>query len=181
MTMEQNTSLYLMETKTGLKMFLINTSHRRDSLMRLRSFGSILKTNPQTISPISDRTAYVLPADYAYGFRGPYANDRIWGFWNPDSVTDGICNNISKLIQEYGDKLDIVYPNGTYPVESLGYKNIFYWNDPRLADISVASATASATDSQKGLSPLEMYIFSGTAAILAIFAVAVMIFKFKRH
>jgi hypothetical protein len=117
--------------------------------------------------------------DYAYGFRGP--SDRIWGLWNRDSLTDSICRNVSKLMQEYGYNLDIVYPNGTYPVESLGYRNVFYWNDPRLVDVPIASATASLTDSQKGLSPVEMYVFSGTAVVLGTIAVATMFFKFKRH
>jgi len=132
----------------------------------IREFWQYAQETPQTISPVSDRTAYVLPADYAYGFRGPY--DRIWGLWNPDSITDSICRNVSKLMQEYCSNLDIVYPNGTYPVESLGYKNIFYY-------------TGSATGSQKGLSLLEMYVFSGTAIILAAVAVVAVFLKFKRH
>jgi|WetSurMetagenome_2_1015567.scaffolds.fasta_scaffold83432_2 hypothetical protein len=144
----------------------------------IKEFWQYAQITPQNISPASDRTAYVLPVDYAYGFRGP--SDRIWGLWSPDSITDGICRNVSKLIQKYGYNLDIVYPNGTYPVESLGYKNVFYWNDPRLADSSVISVTASSTDPQKGFSLLEMYIFSGTAIILAIFAVAFMFHKFKK-
>jgi hypothetical protein len=145
----------------------------------IREFWQYAQATPRTINPASDRTAYVLPVDYAYGFRGP--NDRIWGLWNPDSITDSICRNVSKLIQEYGYNLDIVYPNGTYPVESLGYRNVFYWNDPRLADIPMASATIFATDSQKDLSLLEMYVFSGTAAALAVVAFVTMFLKFKRH
>src|SRR5512135_2244576 len=48
-----------------------------DQLEAINEFWQYYHANPRTISPISDRTAYVLPADYAYGFRGP--SDRIWG------------------------------------------------------------------------------------------------------
>ena len=145
----------------------------------IKAFWEYAQSTPRTISPVSDRTAFVLPVDYAYGFRGP--SDRIWGLWNPDSLTDSICRNVSKLMQEYGYNLDIVYPNGTNPVESLGYRNVFYWNDPRLADVPMASATDSATASQKGFSLIEMYVFYGTAAILTIVAVATMFFKLKKR
>jgi hypothetical protein len=145
----------------------------------MKEFWQYVKANPQTISPVSDRTAYVLPADYAYGFRGP--NDRIWGLWDPDSLTDSICRNVSTLMQEYSYNLDIVYPNGTYPVESLGYKNIFYWNDPRLIDTPITSAPATATGSQKNLTMLEIYVFSCTAVVLTVVAVVAMLLKFKKH
>jgi hypothetical protein len=145
----------------------------------IQEFWQYAQTTPRTISTVSERTAYVLPADYAYGFRGP--SDRIWGLWNPDSITDCICRNVSKLIKEYGYNLDIVYPNGTYPVESLGYRDVFYWNDSRLADSPVASATDSLGNSQKGLSGFEIYVFLVTTAIVAIVAVATMFFKFKKH
>jgi hypothetical protein len=32
----------------------------------------------------------------------------------------------------FGPKLDIVYPRADQATESLGYENIFYWNDTRL-------------------------------------------------
>lgn len=152
-----------------------------DQLTAIKEFSQYAQATPQTVTPVGDRTAYVLPLDYAYGFRGPY--DRIWGLWNPDSLTDSICVNVSKLMQEYGNNFDIVYPNGTNPVESVGYKDIFYWNDPRLVDTPITSATATATttDSQKGISPLEMYVFSGTATILAVIVVVVVLLRFKRH
>ncbi len=154
-----------------------------DQLEAINEFWQYYNANP-----LSDRTAYVLPLDYAYGFRGP--SDRIWGLWSRDSIisgicwdsiTNSICNNVSKLIQEYGKNLDIVYPNGTYPVESLGYRNVFYWNDTRLVDDPLASETTSATGSQKGLSSLEMYVLSSVATILVIFTTAAIFFKFKRH
>ena len=48
----------------------------------MKQFWQYVKANPRTITPVSDRTAYVLPEDYAYGFRGP--NDKIWGLWQAD-------------------------------------------------------------------------------------------------
>jgi hypothetical protein len=37
----------------------------------MKQFWQYAKANPRTVSPVSERSAYVLPEDYAYGFRGP--------------------------------------------------------------------------------------------------------------
>ena len=152
----------------------------------MKEFWQYAQANPRTMSPVSDRTAYVLPLDYGYGFRGP--QDKIWGLWGNDSITSDICYNVSKLILEYGNNLDIVYPNGTNPVESLGYSNIYYWNDSRLAESPTSSPTysiqadpSSSTISQKNLLPAEMYVFGGTAGILAIVAFMAVFFKFRKQ
>ena len=96
----------------------------------MKEFWQYVQANPRTISPVSDRTAYVLPADYGYGFRGP--KDKIWGLWNADSLTLDIGMSITTLFQMYPNNLDIVYPDGSQSLESAGYGNVIYWNDTRL-------------------------------------------------
>jgi len=72
-------------------------------------------------------TAYVLPSDYGYGFRGPA--DGIWGAFVPDALSPVIWNATNSLIQRYGTRLDIVYETKTdsLPV-TLPYKKLIYWN-----------------------------------------------------
>jgi hypothetical protein len=72
-------------------------------------------------------TAYVLPSDYGYGFRGPA--DRIWGAFGPDELSPVIWNATNSLIQKYGPELDIVYETKTENVPiTLPYKKLIYWN-----------------------------------------------------
>ncbi|MCW4046801.1 MAG: hypothetical protein NWE99_04465 [Candidatus Bathyarchaeota archaeon] len=72
-------------------------------------------------------TAYVLPKDYGYGFRGP--DDRIWGYFPPDALSPVVWNTSTILIREYGIRLDIVYETkiDDYPV-NLPYERLIYWN-----------------------------------------------------
>jgi hypothetical protein len=72
-------------------------------------------------------TAYVLPKDYGYGFRGP--DDRIWGYFPPDALSPVIWNASTSLIREYGIRLDIVYETkiGDKPI-NLPYERLIYWN-----------------------------------------------------
>jgi hypothetical protein len=71
-------------------------------------------------------TAYVLPSDYGYGFRGPAG--KIWVF-GPDALSPVIWNATTSLIQTYGTRLDIVYETKTDNVPiTLPYKKLIYWN-----------------------------------------------------
>jgi len=71
--------------------------------------------------------AYVLPADYGYGFRGP--QDNIWGLWPSDSFSTKIWNDTSTLLTKYAGKIDIVYEEKTHnaPVD-LPYRTLIFWN-----------------------------------------------------
>jgi len=71
--------------------------------------------------------AYVLPADYGYGFRGP--QDKIWGLWPSDSFSTKIWNDTSTLLTKYAGKIDIIYEERTHnaPVD-LPYRTLIFWN-----------------------------------------------------
>ena len=102
-------------------------SLQEEHLDALKQFWQYMKNNPRTNDPISDRFAYVLPKDYGYGFRG--ANDRIWGFWEADNLTDKIWNDVTALLnqEEYKIKMDIIYEDSLQPVLPK-YSKLIFWN-----------------------------------------------------
>jgi hypothetical protein len=59
---------------TNVTEYGILTQEHLDSM---REFWNYMNTVPQPTQ--ASKTAYVLPEDYGYGFRGP--EDRIWGLW----------------------------------------------------------------------------------------------------
>ena len=103
----------------------------------MKQFWEYAKANPRTISPVSDRTAYVLPENYAYGFRGP--TDRIWGLWIGDDLSTDISMSVASLLQIFETNLDIVYP--TQSLDSAGYNDIVHWNDTRLIPTPTLDST----------------------------------------
>ena len=72
-------------------------------------------------------TAYVLPRDYGYGFRGP--DDKIWGKWEADTLSPQIWNDVNNLLATYGLELDVVYETriGNLPI-NLPYGKLIFWN-----------------------------------------------------
>jgi hypothetical protein len=92
----------------------------------LKRFWQYAAANPRVSSVASDRVAYVLPEGYAYGFRGP--NDKIWGLWEADNLTDQICNTLGGLMKEYGTKLDVIYDEGLQPNNTYAYSKLLFWN-----------------------------------------------------
>ncbi|MGD0202795.1 MAG: hypothetical protein ABSC20_02670 [Candidatus Bathyarchaeia archaeon] len=147
---------------------------QQGQLDAMKQFWQYVQANPRTISPVSDRTAYVLPAAYGYGFRGP--KDKIWGLWNADSLTIDIGMSVSTLLQMNGNNLDIVYPSQT--LESAGYKSIIYWNDTRLIP------TTSPQPQQHTSSPFyanTVYLYVIATSILVAVAVAITVLKFRKR
>ncbi len=69
--------------------------------------------------------ALVLPADYGWGMRTP--NDTIWGLWQPDGNSGQVWTQLQDKLDQYGQKLDIVYDDPAFPV-SGNYSQVFYWN-----------------------------------------------------
>ncbi len=139
----------------------------------MEQFWQYVKANPRSPSPVSERTAYVLPADYGYGFRGP--NDKIWGLWQADNLSLDLSMSVSTLMQMDGDKLDIVYPSPT--LESAGYHSVIEWNDPTLIP------TPSPTPQKNGFPPFyttTIYFYAVVAGLVAA-AVVFTALKFKKR
>ena len=197
--LENGTELYndmILSYENGAKYIIVFDSNKnwtqnvlqQGQLDAMKEFWQYVQANPRTISPVSDRTAYVLPADYGYGFRGP--EDKIWGLWNADSLTIDIGMSITTLFQMDGNNLDIVYPSQT--LESAGYNSIIYWNNTKLIPIMptiqspspILPPTPSPTPQQETpllFYPTTVYIYAIAASILAAVAVAITVLKFRKR
>jgi hypothetical protein len=102
--------------------------HDKDRLNALKRFWRYATDNPRPSDPPTDRVAYVLPKDYGYGFRGP--NDKIWGLWEADEYNNSlkISTEVGALLDEYQNRLDIIYDDGLATNSSYGYSRLIFWN-----------------------------------------------------
>jgi hypothetical protein len=92
----------------------------------MQEFWNNSKTSkPSEVYPAN--IAYVLPADYGYGFRSSI--DTIWGLWNADALTANIWDTANSLLATYGNNLDIVYATRIdNELVALPYKTLIFWN-----------------------------------------------------
>jgi len=154
-----------------------------DQLTAMQQFWQYTKDHPRSISPVSERSAYVLPEDYAYGFRSP-TEDRIWGLWSNDSLTLAVSMSMASLFQIFGTNLDVIYPSNLHPPESLGYKMVVYWNDTRLIPIETPSQNATSQPPTQTLTnqPYTPFLFYAVGASLLIaISISIIILKFKNR
>jgi hypothetical protein len=156
-----------------------------DQLTAMQQFWQYTKTHPRSISPVSDRSAYVLPQDYAYGFRSP-TEDRIWGLWNNDTLTLEVSMSMASLFQIFGKNLDIIYPDILHPPESLGYKMVVYWNDTRLIPTPTPMPTPSQNTTSQPTQILNnqpyttILFYAIGASLLVAISLSIIILKFKK-
>lgn len=90
----------------------------------MQQFWDYVKHNPRPVET-NPRAAYVLPADYAYGFRGPA--DSVWGLWGPDALSSKVWSDANTLTSQYGNGLDIVYEDALQR-DAYNYSRLIYWN-----------------------------------------------------
>ena len=91
----------------------------------------ILKPKTTPNSPTAE-AVLVLPSNYGFGLRR--ADDRIWGYWEPDEKSAQVWDISRKLLSEYGLRLDIIYEDQAFPVAGK-YSQIYYWNQTLPATI----------------------------------------------
>jgi hypothetical protein len=92
----------------------------------METFWNQTQASPRNASNRTvGEVAFVLPKNYGWGMRNP--NDRIWGFWGPDDLSPIIWDNMNKLIEKYGLKLDIIYDDPRFNFEEK-YSKIYFWN-----------------------------------------------------
>jgi hypothetical protein len=101
-----------------------NTILTQEHLDAMERFWLYTKDNPRPSDLLAGRVAFVLPKDWAYGFRGP--DDKIWGLWETDELVSSISETLGALLNEYGSKLDVIYDDGL-ELDST-YKEYFFWN-----------------------------------------------------
>jgi hypothetical protein len=93
----------------------------------LQKFWTTLQNDPGSFDSNKAEVAYVIPADYGFGFRNP--NDTIWGLFPADNQSAKIYADVKTLTADYGSHLDILYDEPQIIVPLLGnYSKVFYWN-----------------------------------------------------
>ena len=97
-----------------------------EHLDALKQFWDYTQDHPRTGEEQNNRVAFVLPVDYAYGFRGP--DDKIWGLWEADDFSYELSVTLSGLLEQYGTKLDIIYDEGLDPNNTSMYSKLVFWN-----------------------------------------------------
>lgn len=162
---------------------------QQEHLDAMKQFWQYAQTHSRVISPVSERSVYILPEDYAYGFRSP-TEDKIWGLWGNDSLTLAVSMSMAALFQIFGNNLDIVYPDNLRSIESIGYRNVIYWNDSRLISnlppIQSPSPAQNASTEQPTLKPhlqqdTSLLFYAVAASLLVALAVGTVVLKFKKR
>jgi hypothetical protein len=139
--LESGSELYndlVLAYENGAKYILVfdtNKNYTHDILLQeqdherldaLKQFWQYAADNPRASAPNSHGVAYVLPKDYAYGFRGP--NDTIWGLWEADNFSLRISTAVGSYIDRFQNRLDIIYDDGLNTSRSYGYSQLIFWN-----------------------------------------------------
>ena len=114
-----------------------------EHILAMQQFWQYVKDNPRQTSPVSERTALVLPDAYGCGFRWP--GDKIWGIWYQDDTSEIINNATGYMLNKFGDKLDIIYVDGLQPGNNYGYSQLLYWNSPDAVPSPTPTPTPSPT------------------------------------
>jgi hypothetical protein len=125
---------------------------------------------------VNERTAYVLPKDYGYGFRGP--DDKIWGLWEADNLSTPISINLSNTLQEFDSKIDIIYEDAVRLNGMQNYKSLIYWNNSQLISSLPSPSPTSSVDGTEPYrsqeSPLK-FLHLSFWVVLVVVAVALAV------
>jgi hypothetical protein len=97
-----------------------------DQLNAMQQFWQYTRANHPAANLPSERVAYVLPDAYGYGFRSP--TDNIWGVWQADNFTAQLWTNLNSVMQQYGNKLDVIYDDASFPNYTSMYSKLIFWN-----------------------------------------------------
>ncbi len=176
--MESGTKLYndmVLAYQNGAKYIVVFDSNEgwtenvlmQEHLDAMKDFWEFTQNNSRAGSPASERTAAVLPEDYAYGFRGPY--DKVWGLWQADDFAVNISTNVLELLETYGGSLDLVYPSDQ--LEAVGYRNVIAWNNTAVSH----TVTNLPTDADR-----FVFLAVGGSVVLIAGAITVVALKTKR-
>ena len=92
----------------------------------MKNFWNSIHSLPRsTFVKAEEQVAFVLPKDYGWGMRN--LDDKIWGFWASDDLAPQIWDNMNRLIEKYGLRLDIIYDDPQFNFDEK-YSKIYFWN-----------------------------------------------------
>jgi hypothetical protein len=96
-----------------------------DHLAKMQQFWTYTQKTPNKQPPAT--TAFVLPKDYGYGFRGP--NDTIWGKWQADSFSQQLWSDLNNQLNMHGSSLDVIYETKVNnETVNYPYQKLIFWN-----------------------------------------------------
>jgi hypothetical protein len=100
---------------------------KEEHFTAMETFWDMTRSQQQnSLEKVEAEVAFVLPKDYGWGMRR--LEDKIWKpEWGPDDKSPLIWENMNKLIDRYGLKLDIIYDDPQFNYEEK-YSQIYYWN-----------------------------------------------------
>ena len=96
----------------------------------MKQFWNYVQSYPRSSYGEADgQVALVLPKDYGWGTRRTQQRieDRIWGFWPEDNLTQVIGQDMHVLLRRYGLKLDIIFDDPQFNYQER-YAQIYLWN-----------------------------------------------------
>jgi len=94
----------------------------------MKRFWRYIHANPQRSEfcySVCTQTAYVLPKDYGWGFRG--YEDKVWGLW-VDELSIEIGKDVDYLLHTHHLGLDIIYDDPKYYGNMRTYSKLVFWN-----------------------------------------------------
>ena len=193
---ESGTQLYndmLLAYDNGAKYIIVFDSNEKgDSILQqehldaMQRFWNYAQNNqPKSNYPKSERTAFVLPNAYGFGFRWP--TDHIWGIWQPDALTANITLSVGTLLKQYGEKLDIIYDDGLQTGNN-GYNQLIYWNSydpnptasPSPSPTSTASPTPSPTPNSNPKESFQTTVVVAAVLFGVVIGAGLLFYKNKR-
>ncbi len=92
----------------------------------LQRFWNTLHSNPASFGVNNPQVAYVVPADYGFGFRS--ATDTIWGLFPPDENSSKFYADVEALTASYGAQLNIFYDEPLITPLLQNLTRVFFWN-----------------------------------------------------
>jgi hypothetical protein len=95
-----------------------------DHFAAMEQFWAHIREHPEDYGKTKGRVAFVLPKDYGWGMR--WRDDSIWGLWSADSLSPVIWEKMTKLIERYGLRLDILYDDPRFSFDE--YSKVYYWD-----------------------------------------------------
>jgi len=192
---ENGTQLYddmLLAYDNGAKYIIVFDSNEKggsilqqEHLDAMQRFWNYAQINQPKTTPKNDRTAYVLPNAYGFGFRWP--TDHIWGIWQPDALTANISLSVGTLLSLYGEKLDISYDDGLQAGYN-GYDQLIYWNSydptptasPSPSPTPIASPTPSSSPNNIPQEPFPTTVVAAAALVCVVIGAGLLVYH-KKH
>ncbi len=99
-----------------------------EHLEAMKKFWDYIQTNPEIpgiYCPTCTRTAYFLPKDFGWGFRG--YEDKVWGLWI-DKLSIQMGTDVDYLLHTHHLSLNIIYDDSKYYNNLQIYSKLYFSN-----------------------------------------------------